>query len=134
MTVRHNAEMLRRWLVTKHTPKQDPAWLEAISSPECRRTDKYLERAVRDLKVWQPDAYDTLAAVYLGENSDPAKIKRWHKEATDPKTKWPKRHAAKMRLHYLEDAFRFILLWNAERDQRVLHWPAPEDFQDQEAR
>lgn len=105
-------------------PTQDSTWLDAISSPDCRRTDAYLRSTMRDLRTWEPDAHDVLVTVYTGNSSDPALPEKWKEEVahSDNGTTL----VPTLLLHYLEDAFVFIL-YRAHRDRRLLYWPSPDE-------
>lgn len=152
----HNREMIELWMITRgmklstrppgHPDEfhgnvnkpgsrlnQDATWLEAISEPVPRNTNHYLERVLRDLEAWEPDAYDVLFAVYLGPRSDVSLPERWRKQIEDELVKRSKNErwsqatvdSRRWLLHYLEDAFVF-LLYRAHHDRRLLYWPTPD--------
>lgn len=144
----HNRECLELWLLTRaeristraqdhrdayhdksakqeSRPTQDTTWLEAISSPDCRRTDAYLRRVMKDMQDWEPEAHDVLTTVYTGNSSDPSLPEQWRSEVAEAQGS-EKRWVPQMLLHYLEDAFVFVL-YRLHRDRRLLYWPSPDE-------
>jgi hypothetical protein len=106
-------------------PGQDLAWIEAISTPDCQATDRYLRKALKDLESWEYEAYSVLSRVYLATNADEALPEKWRREASNTQIPLEKRSARVMGLHLLEDAFAFVL-YRAHRDRMLFIWPSPE--------
>ncbi len=152
----HNRAMMELWLITraqkidtrppahpdehhgrqgKPGPRANQAddWIEAISLPDCRATDRYLSRALKELEKWDADGYAVLHRVYLGSEADEALPERWrvalgaehHKRDRGEHFSWSKIHTRTMRLRLLEDGFRLVL-FRAHRDRMLFIWPEPQ--------
>lgn len=147
----HNRDVIEMWLVTRglkvstrppghpdefhgnvnkpqSRPNQDLTWLEAISTPDARSTDAFLNASLRDLEHWLPNAYDVLHSVYTGTSSDPSLPERWRQELAKIDTRQKRRVNLAFLLHYLDDAFSF-LVYRAHLQRRLLFWPIPEKAQ-----
>lgn len=145
----HNRECFTLWLLTqsqtnstrmpghpdehhdrsgKHGPRtpQDEKWLEAISSPDCQRTDAYLRKIVRMMQEWFPEAYDVLQACYLSSNSDVGLYEEWRRQIARLDVDDPKRLAARWALHFHEDAMS-VAVYTMRRERRVIYWPSPDE-------
>lgn len=144
----HNRDVMELWLVTRSmrlstrppghpdefhgnvnkphsTPGQDLAWIEAIASPDCQATDRYLRKALKDLEAWEFDAFSILHKVYMAGNADESLPEKWRRTQNNTQRDLDERARAGMLLHLLEDAFAFVL-YRAHRDRMLLIWPSPE--------
>lgn len=118
-------------------PSQDTTWINAIASPDCRRTDSLLRRYLKDLDTWEPEAYDVLQRVYFGDDSDPALPEYWRQQTREiqfRQRQYNDYHADdaqrievyRFLLHLLEDAFVFVL-YRLHHENRILYWPSPDE-------
>jgi hypothetical protein len=85
-----NGALLSRWLRAR------AAGQDGRDLPRGRE----IERVVRDLKKWRPEAHAALKRCYLGRDADPTLPERWQ-EAGGPE--------ARVDLHRLKSAMTFIL-------------------------
>lgn len=134
----HNRETVELWMVTrgqrlstrppahpdefhgrtgkpKSTPNQDITWLEAISTPDCRKTDQILTQIVdQRMPEEVPWYYLHIRLVYLGDSSDPALPGIWQQRDGPGDS---------IRLLQLESAMRWIV---RKVGKRLIYWPNPE--------